>query len=560
LLAAPRQHGSQNPGHTPPINGSIDLKLLGSWKRAIGDAGFGAMVLAVASLATSICLAIWISDKLAFEVESARVLAYAKDVLRRNEQTSEQVAAGLELLIRAADPNPCSDANLLLMQQIDFASSKMQAIGYMVDNRLICSSIGTHSDGLNVGPADFTTRLGFQIHQAVELPFAPGRKFAVVSRKDFAVILHKELPIDIAMDEPDGSVGIFTGDDRRFLMSRGPLQERWAKELRHGALENIFVRDEHLIVVLQSRHWSSGSIAALPVKYLQRRSHDFAIFLIPAGVVTGLALALLVLLHRRRQRGLASLLKRALHRGEFYLVYQPIVDLQSGHCTGAEVLLRWRHPAGELIPPDIFIQIAEDHGFIGQVTKHVLGLLSREAGGTFELRPDFHFAINIAAADLHSDRLHDQIQRLIADLRIEPSQLVLEATERGFIDVHMAQARVQQLRSLGVHVAIDDFGTGYSSLAYLETFNVDGLKIDKSFVDKIGTGSAASGVVGHIIEMAKELHLTMVAEGVETQTQADYLRARGVQLAQGSLFSKPLLLEDLLRYLQPDRRAVVLAV
>jgi sensor c-di-GMP phosphodiesterase-like protein len=132
---------------------------------------------------------------------------------------------------------------------------------------------------------------------------------------------------------------------------------------------------------------------------------------------------------------------------------------------------------------------------------------------------------------------------------------VVEATERGFLDAGVAGGVVQQLRDLGLRVLIDDFGTGYSSLSYLETLDVDGLKIDKAFVDTLGTSAATRNVVSHVIEMAKTLGLEMVAEGVEHEVQAEALRSQGVQYAQGWLYSAGLSFEDLLLGLGPRSEA-----
>lgn len=516
------------------------------WSWNLEAVGLGAVLAASTAFGASIILASAMSKQLAFKVESTRVLSYAKDVLRRNEQTSEQVAAGIESLRASDDKNPCSGANLARMQQIDVASSYLQAIGHVVGNQMVCSSIDTQPAGLDLGPPDFTTRLGFQIRQAVTFPFAPEQKFAVVAKDGFAVILHKDLPVDIAMDEADGALGIFTGNDRHLLMARGPVQAHWTQALPTDVFERVAVRDGHLIALLRSRQWSSGSLAAVPVRYLHKREREFATALLPVGLVTGLAFALTILAYAKRHRGLAHLLRRALNKKEFFLVYQPIVNLHSGRWVGVEALMRWRRPTGELVPPDVFIPIAEDAGLMQKVTAKLMELLANDVGDLLKINPDFHIAINVSSADLHADQLCDQIRHLLQRLNMQPTQLAIEATERGFLNPALARGRVQELRALGVQVGIDDFGTGYSSLAYLETFNVDALKIDKSFVDKVGTGAAASGVVGHIIEMAKALKLLMVAEGVETEVQAAYLRDRGVQLAQGWLFGKPMPMDELI--------------
>ena len=151
-----------------------------------------------------------------------------------------------------------------------------------------------------------------------------------------------------------------------------------------------------------------------------------------------------------------------------------------------------------------------------------------------------HIAINVCASDIQTGRLLDVLARALDGSGIAVGQIWLEATERGFIDVAAARNALERARAMGFSVAIDDFGTGYSSLAYLQNLPVDALKIDKSFIDTIGGDTVTSSVTSHIIDMAHTLELQIIAEGVETPLQADYLRERGVEYGQGWLFSKAL--------------------
>jgi sensor c-di-GMP phosphodiesterase-like protein len=149
-------------------------------------------------------------------------------------------------------------------------------------------------------------------------------------------------------------------------------------------------------------------------------------------------------------------------------------------------------------------------------------------------------SINITPRELQNDRIVDLMNQMTEQSRIEPRQVSLEATERSLMDTNSANGIIRKLRKGGYSISIDDFGTGYSSLSYLQTLDVDNLKIDKCFIEAIDAEAATSGVVSHIIEMARTLKLVMIAEGVETEAQAEFLRDRGVQYAQGWLFSKAL--------------------
>ena len=169
-----------------------------------------------------------------------------------------------------------------------------------------------------------------------------------------------------------------------------------------------------------------------------------------------------------------------------------------------------------------------------------VGSLARDAGTFLNRHPDFHITINLSAADMHSPELSGQLDRLLKKTGATPHNIIVEITERSLVDANLARSVTQDIRALGYDIAICDFGTGFSSLSYLQTLEANYLKVDKSFVDEIATDAPTSHVVLHIIEMAKSLKLCMVAEGVETEAQAQYLRQRGVEVAQGWLFGKPM--------------------
>ncbi|MGH8075784.1 MAG: EAL domain-containing protein [Lysobacter sp.] len=261
-----------------------------------------------------------------------------------------------------------------------------------------------------------------------------------------------------------------------------------------------------------------------------------------------------ILLLARRHTSLPALLRNGLRRRQFFLHYQPIVELATGRCVGAEAVIRWQRHDGSFVRPDLFIPVAEECGLIRKVTARVMELLRHDATTILDAYPDLMISFNLAPEDMRSEQILDELRELLDTKNVHPENLHIEMTERGILNTDHAREIVQAIRELGIRVAIDDFGTGFSSLSYLTTFEVDYLKIDKAFVDPIGTAAATSQVAMHIIKMAKELNLMMIAEGVETEEQATILRNAGVQYAQGWLFAKAMDPAALCNFVTSSRR------
>jgi diguanylate cyclase (GGDEF)-like protein/PAS domain S-box-containing protein len=257
---------------------------------------------------------------------------------------------------------------------------------------------------------------------------------------------------------------------------------------------------------------------------------------------------------------LESELRRAVERGEFFLLYQPIVDILDGRVIGSEALVRWRRSAGELVGPDKFIPLAEETGIILQLGEWVLrSACSAAASWRAQGMPMF-VSVNISPKQFEQPGLALKVEVALAEAGLPPEFLVVEITETAIMrDVETALHTMSSLKELGVRIAIDDFGTGYSSLSYLSRFPIDKLKIDQSFTRGIEQSRNMASIVDAVIAMAGSLGIGTIAEGIETKGQKAYLESKGCHEGQGYLFSRPIDLQAFRDFSSPDRVGDALA-
>ena len=231
----------------------------------------------------------------------------------------------------------------------------------------------------------------------------------------------------------------------------------------------------------------------------------------------------------------------ALDADQFFLVYQPMLDLESERVVGVEALLRWRHRSGETIPPDVFIPLAEDSGLIVEIGRWVLDRACAQAASWNERGHPLNISVNVSARQLERPEFIEEVHTALHDSGLAPASLTLEITETVLMRKPDITAQLLgELKALGVRIAVDDFGTGYSSLAYLRQFPVDSLKIDRTFITGLALSSEAHALTHTLIQLGKAMGLETLAEGVEERDQVRALQLEGCDLAQGFLFARPL--------------------
>jgi diguanylate cyclase (GGDEF)-like protein len=246
---------------------------------------------------------------------------------------------------------------------------------------------------------------------------------------------------------------------------------------------------------------------------------------------------------------LENALRHAVERDELFLLFQPLVDMRSRCLAGAEALVRWRHPRFGVVGPDKFIRIADETGLIVDVGRWVLGAACRQSETwRRSARGGLTVAVNVSAAQFAKPGFEREVRTALDESGLDPSFLELEITETVVMqDAETNITTLSRLKNMGVRISIDDFGTGYSSLSYLKRFPIDVLKIDRSFLSRVTEDSDNQAIVRTIVALAKSLKLEVVAEGVETQPQFDFLRDLGCDRAQGYLIGRPAFSDAMLR-------------
>jgi EAL domain-containing protein (putative c-di-GMP-specific phosphodiesterase class I) len=243
-------------------------------------------------------------------------------------------------------------------------------------------------------------------------------------------------------------------------------------------------------------------------------------------------------------------LRTALAEQQFFLLYQPVFDLDRVRVSGVEALLRWRHPTRGVVVPDQFIPTLEECGLIVDVGRWVLDEACRQAAVWHGRGHDLSMSVNVSMRQLETPAFVDHIRHALAASATDPTRLVIEITESTLMrDAEATVRRLREIKELGVHVAIDDFGTGYSSLAYLRQFPVDSLKIDRSFIASMGDSPESAALIHTLVELGRMLGLETLAEGIEDNEQLDRLRQEHCDRGQGFLFSRPISPEEIEAFL-----------
>jgi len=474
-----------------------------------------------------------------------------EDVGRRAIERAQQTHAEAKRVLSEMESSTlerCAPTHISVMRIMTLNNDAASEINYLENGLVKCSTWGRVTRVIQQPEVDYRTSQGLDVTFGVRPVDGIAKRMTALRLGSHMVLVPPARFTTIGM-MPETSLALFAGEGHLASM-RNEVDIDFAR--RHLTGEARGIDGDMMFARLSSD--GLYAVVSHSVSALHNGLMAELMLLLPVGLFISAFIVGIVIFMSKRRLSPRGELEMAVQNREFVVHYQPIIQLETNVCVGAEALVRWRRPDGSLVRPDLFIPLAEETGVIRQITDQVMDAIIRDLGSLLNEDRGLHIAINLSAGDIKTGRFLDMLAEKLPPSGIRNQQILLEATERGFIDVAAARQTLARARAAGHTIAIDDFGTGYSSLQYLQGLPMDALKIDKSFIDTIGKGTATSSVTEHIISMAKELGLLSVGEGIETEEQAKYLRDRGVGYGQGWLFSRPLEAMDFIAFQSASKK------
>ena len=506
-----------------------------------------AILLAIIGTIVPIAGVLYTSWRVAVGAEQERLTMIANQVITRADKSFAEAREALHAMAASELP-PCSPEHIARMRRLTLDSASVGEIGYFDNHRLKCTSWGMVEEDIQQRRGDYMTADGIDVAVHVVPLVSLSKPKIALQYQAYNVLVDPQRFIDVMVD-PGIRLALANEHGFKIAELNAPDAEL-VKSLLASPRDGMDA--DSLYAAARGDGWIAVAMEprAAMAKALRRQQ----LMLLPVGAFIAIFIVGIVVWFSRKRLSPLGELMLAVQNREFIVEYQPMIDLATHACVGGEALVRWRRPDGSLVRPNLFIPLAEDSGLIKAITDQVVETVVHDLGKLLLTDRALHISINVCAEDLKTGRILPVLQKALEYTGILTRQIWLEITERSFLEIDAARSTIVKARELGFPVAIDDFGTGYSSLQYLEGVPLDTLKIDKSFIDTIGRSTAISSVTPHIIDMARTLNLVIVAEGVETQEQCDYLTTLGVDFGQGWLFAHPMPPGDFIAFCSHGRQ------
>jgi sensor c-di-GMP phosphodiesterase-like protein len=499
----------------------------------------------------------------------ARLAEYAERLVRQGEDMAVEIGTVLHQA-NASSYTACSSQDIAFLRRLTFGSRFLKDVGRVHQGNFMCSATtGKLAQPRPLLAPDAIMTNGARIYLSYPLVVPSGDHAQIVMDHDADAVLSPDIFLDFPQEPYRYAVGLrsesitpttdwstakpglpasnqensvrsepapelaflFTAAGGRVSVPAAPLQRPAAVEIG-GALYQARC----------SRTYPLCAVTSISLQEIWRINHRLLWGYLATGGLAGASCALVMTFSGKKRRSQSLQLKRAILTGKLSVVYQPIVDMASHVIIGAEALARWTDEDGESIRPETIVALAEAEGFISEITRFVVTRAFDELSAIFATHPSFRLHVNLAPSDLADPRLLILLDEKLTEnpLGIRAHNLTFELPERATSSREIAVAAIHRLRMRGHRIFIDDFGTGYSNLAYLTELDVDGIKINRSFIATVGTESVTASIVPQILAVAKALSLQVVVQGIERQEQATYFaNSRQPMLGQGWFFGLP---------------------
>jgi sensor c-di-GMP phosphodiesterase-like protein len=481
-------------------------------------------------------LNLWLSSLVA-QHGQAELDQLVRDALAVAENRIGRAVAVLDDLV-ANGVNSCRPEHVGALRQATFGAMPIKELSIVsAAGRTLCTDAGNQVETRSVLSSEPAAT---GIHVMLEL-------MRVGERSDLWVRVRKPgegeangiaalVPAELLVPQVSEQGGLL--DLHVFMVDRGGafIAEAGRKPRQGGTAELLLTSTR-----ASERYAFSMTMEAPPQSLVSGQNEMRSLGIVASGLLAIVILALSILASRRERANPIADIERALEAGEFVPYYQPVVDIRSGRLRGAEVLVRWRKPDGTILPPAAFIPLAESSGLIIEMTRRLMRRVSEDLGPVAGPRPYLKIGFNLTARHFSSEEIVNDLRRIFMKSPIRLSQIVLEVTERQPLQNLIETRRVvAALQGLGVRIAIDDVGAGHSGLSYMLKLGVDIIKIDKMFVDSVGVDRHSNTIIEMLIDLAQNMRMEVVAEGVENFEQVVQLRELGIRAAQGYVFAPPL--------------------
>jgi sensor c-di-GMP phosphodiesterase-like protein len=469
------------------------------------------------------------------------------------EQHQEEVAGEITSTLRAANAStaiPCSSEDITLLRRLTFVARFLKDVGRIKNKELACSAtIGKLTQPKPLQKPDITGPAGSVIYRSYPLYQPAGDRADIVVARNADVVINPEVFSEYPQSPIHYAVGITDAASGMLLSSRGSMA--FPKELLQSPHRTT--KGDTVFVGRFSPKLPMGAITFISISEMWAVNKALLAGYTGTGTLAGLACGTALLLVGRKRSSHSHQLRRAVLVGNLAVAYQPIVQLRTHKIVGAEALARWTDEDGDSIRPEIIVALAEAEGFVSELTRFVVTRALEELRPLFQSDPGFRVSINLAPSDLADPRLLMLLDEKMQDEVITPANIAFELPERATTDREIAISSIRRLRERGHAIFIDEFGTGYSNLTYLSELNVDGIKINRSFIATIGTESVTASIVPQILKVAEVLSLSVVVQGIEREEQVLYFSNGDPKiLGQGWFLGLPVSARNL-RYLCAEK-------